>query len=242
MGTSLKKSYSPLLCSPTGTTPSSTMAAGLVSVHPRSAFSDSGSSVVSRPADKSFLKRLFNRSKPRAPTNVSNTAFNSTFDFSRKMSVSSESTIMTMSPSPHTHPLLSKPSARDELRPRTPLAKYSHLDGTISAGGEGFVHSRKMAALTLVRSHPADDDFGIISERELYARNLRGREQMAVSAAEGKYVQEWGFFIKCYAEGRFNLSNPPDPPPRKSEFDHLIAPIPPNEKQRLEVCLVCRIR
>lgn len=84
-----------------------------------------------------------------------------------------------------------------------------------------------------------DDNFGPSAERELYTRSLRDREKAAMSAAvEGKYVQEWGFFIKCYAEGRFNLSNPPDPPPRKSEFDHLAAPIPPNEKQRLEVYLI----
>lgn len=232
-----------LPCSPTGTTSASAMTTGLVSVHPRSAFSELGSSVASRAPDKSFLKRLFNRSKPRAlpPTIVGNhSAPSSTFDFPRKMSASG-STVVTMSPSPHTHPLLSKPSARDELRPRTPLTKYSHLDGTISTGGEGFIHSRRMA-LTVVKGQLRDDSFSPNFERELYTRCLRDREQAAVSAAvESKYVQEWGFFIKCYSEGRFNLSNPPDPPPRRSGFDHLTAPVPPNEKQRLEVCLQCSL-
>lgn len=226
--------------SPTDTTSASTMTTGLVSVHPRPEFSDSGSSMVSRRAtDKSFLKRLFNRSKPRAPsTIVSNPSTpGSTLDFPRKMSASG-STIVTMSPSPHTHPLLSKPFARDELRPRTPLTKYSHLDGTISTGGEGFVHSRKVAALTVAGSQLTDEGFNSNFERELYTRSLRDREQAAMSAAvESKYVQEWGFFIKCYSEGRFNLSNPPDPPPKRPGFDHLTAPVPPNEKQRLEVCL-----
>ena len=55
------------------------------------------------------------------------------------------------------------------------------------------------------------------------------------AATDLRYVQEWGFFIKCYAEGRFNLSNPPDPPPRRPEFNHLVAPAPPNERQRLKV-------
>jgi hypothetical protein len=55
------------------------------------------------------------------------------------------------------------------------------------------------------------------------------------AATDRRYVQEWGFFIKCYSEGRFNLSNPPDPPPRRPEFNHLIAPLPPNERQRLKV-------
>lgn len=207
-----------------------------VYVHPRSAFSNSSTSLLpSRPGDKSFLKRLFNRSKSRVPTGVIKT---STIDLSREGSAS-EHTVFAMSPSPNTHPLLSKPFARDELRPRTPLAKYSHLDGTILAGGEGFVHSRKMAALALAKGRTGGYCSSPSSERELYTKSLRDREQAAMSAAvEGKYVQEWGFFIKCYAEGRFNLSNPPDPPPRKLEFDHLTAPIPPNEKDRLQVCIV----
>lgn len=100
-----------------------------------------------------------------------------------------------------------------------------------------------MAALTVAGSQLTDAGFNPNFERELYTRSLRDREQAAMSAAvESKYVQEWGFFIKCYSEGRFNLSNPPDPPPRRPGFDHLTAPVPPNEKQRLEVCLPMLLR
>ena len=78
-----------------------------------------------------------------------------------------------------------------------------------------------------------------------------------VAAAENKYIREWGFFLKCYAEvgsfntplhtiacepltyvwqqqGRYNLSTPPDPPPRRAEFTYLPAPAPPNEAERVK--------
>jgi len=59
------------------------------------------------------------------------------------------------------------------------------------------------------------------------------------AATDCRYVQEWGFFIKCYSEGRFNVSNPPDPPPRRPEFNHLTAPAPPDERQRLKAVKAC---
>lgn len=75
-----------------------------------------------------------------------------------------------------------------------------------------------------------------IPPHDVYTRNLRDRERVAMSAAlEATHVREWGFFIKCYAEGRFNLSNPPDPPPRRPDFVHLVAPAPPEEMERLKV-------
>lgn len=198
------------------------MVTGVVYVHPRSAFSASTTSLASTaaPPDRSFLKRLFNRHRPRAtPSPASSTS--STTSTAAAATTTSQHT--SMAPSPHTHPLLAKPCARDELRPRTPLAKYSHLDGTISAGGEGFVHSRRVLA---------------VRERAVTEVGSVGQGQgqgMGMGMGEGRFVQEWGFFIKCYAEGRFNLSNPPDPPPRRAGFEYLVAPTPPGEKARLEV-------
>ncbi|RPB17502.1 hypothetical protein P167DRAFT_601332 [Morchella conica CCBAS932] len=201
------------------------MVTGVVYVHPRSAFSASTTSLASTaPPDKSFLKRLFNRHRPRgtpSPTSSTSTTLTTTTTTPHHTS---------MAPSPHTHPLLAKPCARDELRPRTPLAKYSHLDGTISAGGEGFVHSRRVLA---------------VRERER-GRGVEGGSVglaggMGGGVGEGRFVQEWGFFIKCYAEGRFNLSNPPDPPPRRAGFEYLVAPTPPGEKARLEAVKACNV-
>lgn len=71
---------------------------------------------------------------------------------------------------------------------------------------------------------------------DLYTRSLRDRERIATEAAlEAGHVREWGFFIKCYAEGRFNLSNPPDPPPMRPGFRGLPAPKPVGEEERLKV-------
>ncbi|KAI9681137.1 MAG: hypothetical protein M1817_002419 [Caeruleum heppii] len=65
--------------------------------------------------------------------------------------------------------------------------------------------------------------------------NLRQRETAALHAAsDAKYVQDWGFYMKCYAEGRFNVSNPPEPPPRCFSFSYLTAPTPQDEVRRLE--------
>ena len=206
----------------------------IYSTGPRSAFSDSSSSsLVARPTDKSFLKRWFNRGKPRAATIPIS---HSTFDLSEKYA-RHENNFFALPPSPHTHPLLSKPYARDELRPRS---STNHLrpDGSIVAGGDGSAHARKVAAMRPA-GRSVDSGVSPEREREVNARGIREREKAAREAAvEGRYVQEWGFFIKCYAEGRFNVSNPPDPPPRRPDFDHLTAPLPPNEKQRLEVCIL----
>lgn len=219
---------------------------------PRSAFSNSSNgsltvvtAAAARPSDRSFLKRLFNRSKTRSParaTNASNvSASYSTVDLSEKYSRhhhhqqgawGDDGRMFALPPSPHTHPLLSKPYARDELRPRSSLLSY-HLDGDDGLAG------RKLA-----RGGRCVNGRGVVLEGgggaggggDVRARSIREREWVARAAAvEGRYVQEWGFFIKCYAEGRFNVSNPPDPPPRRPGFDHLAAPLPPNERERLEV-------
>ncbi|KAH0608264.1 uncharacterized protein H6S33_002316 [Morchella sextelata] len=215
------------------------MVTGVVYVHPRSAFSDSTTSLASTtPPDKSFLKRLFNRHRPRAtPSPTSSSTSSSTSTSTSSALTTTQHT--SMAPSPHTHPLLAKPCARDELRPRTPLAKYSHLDGTISAGGEGFVHSRRVLAgrERAVEGSGVGLGLGSVGQGQGLGLGLGLGEGLG----EGRFVQEWGFFIKCYAEGRFNLSNPPDPPPRRAGFEYLVAPTPPGEKARLEAVKACNV-
>ncbi|KAI9702039.1 MAG: hypothetical protein M1836_001383 [Candelina mexicana] len=115
-------------------------------------------------------------------------------------------------PSPHTHPLKCKPEPRDDWRPRPcPDVNDTVLRAKVDGGKEKAV-----------------------TARDVYVRNLRKREMMAVrAAAERKHVQEWSFYLKCYSEGRLNLSTPPVPPPRNSQFDYLSAPLSTTEERRL---------
>ncbi|KAL7271318.1 hypothetical protein RUND412_005939 [Rhizina undulata] len=221
------------------------MTTGIIYVQqqPPSAFSNSStSSLPQKPVDKSFLRRFFNRTKSRSATTTDISVPSSPMTLnSSDAQLLSNPKIFTMTPSPHTHPLLTKPSARDEFRPRGPLVTYSQITG--STRSDGFANARKMAALALANGDVLDSRLGTAcSDGDLYSRNLREREDAAQAAAvEGKYVQEWGFFIKCYGEGRFNVSNPPDPPPRRPGFNHLMAPAPPNESERLKAIKACNI-
>ncbi|KAI9885541.1 MAG: hypothetical protein M1823_002680 [Watsoniomyces obsoletus] len=80
-----------------------------------------------------------------------------------------------------------------------------------------------------------DSDESLMAPAHFYAKELRDREQLAIQVAlEPKYVNEWGFFLKCYAEGRFNVSRPPQPPPRKITFQFLPALSPSDEIERLK--------
>ncbi|KAI9722613.1 MAG: hypothetical protein M1812_001544 [Candelaria pacifica] len=155
------------------------------------------------------------------------------------------STEFVTTPSPHTRPLICKPEPRDDCvssRPRSHFNDSTVLCARASGGVEKAV-----------------------TARDVYVRNLRKREMMAVRAArEPKHVQEWGFYLKGYSEvplpgptvlssrstrianivervalkitrgqGRHNLSTPPDPPPRKSNFSYLSAPPSVAEAKRL---------
>lgn len=243
--------------------------------------------------DTSFLRRLFSRSRllPSSSSSPVSGTGTTTASTSRRGS-DAESLVFAMTPSPHTHPLLSKPRARDEVWIR-PLRKRA---GTVGAAPSqagaprGFSEARRLASLAVATGqqsnqrgaaggagslrHSRSDSSSSwsMSRRDgidgqqpaetemygldpatmhmaatatsgvdatgvsLYTKHLREREQTAVLAAvTPRYVQEWGFFIKCYAEGRFNFSNPPDPPPRRPGFDHFSAPAPPSETQRLKV-------
>ena len=129
-------------------------------------------------------------------------------------------------PSSNTRPLWNKPLAREE-----------HVVGLIaptkqSSGSEEaltLTAARTKAVLLGSASHPLsrstttrsiDSCASYVSPAQAYVKGLRVREATAIeAAAEHKYVQEWGFFIKCYSEVRryshliyffrHNLSNNP---------------------------------
>ncbi|KAF8417911.1 hypothetical protein BGX38DRAFT_1243089 [Terfezia claveryi] len=54
-------------------------------------------------------------------------------------------------------------------------------------------------------------------------------------------ILEWDFFVKCYSEGRFNLSNPPEPPYQRPQLQYFSAPIPIDEAARLKAVKSCNL-
>ncbi|KAI9813737.1 MAG: hypothetical protein M1826_002382 [Phylliscum demangeonii] len=159
-------------------------------------------------------------------------------------------------PSPNTHPLLNRPEARDEPGPahahahahtRLPVirALWSPTRARAEACPLPLTAARPKASEVRAGSRPAltrsmDSDASVVTvtatAAEVYTKGLRAREALAIqAAAEPRDVQEWGFFLKCYAEGRYNLSHPPEPPPRKPSFRHLPAPAPASESTRIQV-------
>ncbi|KAI9819564.1 MAG: hypothetical protein M1827_007014 [Pycnora praestabilis] len=150
-----------------------------------------------------------------------------------------------MAPSPHTHPLLSRPYAREEQlqgllgvtrqRPSTDgstLALARQKAGVALAGAGDIFEDYGSSQKSLPRSRA--DNQALPTTREVYTMNLRQREVIAMkAAADPRHIKDWGFYIKCYSEGRFNISTPPDPPSRKPEFNYLAAPNPPYERERL---------
>lgn len=194
----------------------------------QSAFScsDTTSLMSDSSFDKSFLKRMIYRGKAR---------FSTRNPKSPTSSPEKTDTVFEMTPSPHTHPLLCKPSARDELRAGRKRISRASSHGDLL----GATTRQRVRGLGVYGAGLADDREEVenLASPEMYKRNLRNRERVAMAAAQdGRHVAEWGFFIKCYSEGRFNLSNPPEPPPKNPGFNHFSAPVPPSEGQRLKVC------
>jgi hypothetical protein len=135
----------------------------------------------------------------------------------------------TMGPSPVTHPLLVRPRARDERvlgqigagrpRPGTALSEDYTLSPMRSASRLAMTsipedRSSRRLTLASLDDEDEDNDRDIKDENDeesisddssedldMYATNLEERERLAVkAAAEPKYIQEWGFFLKCYLE------------------------------------------
>ncbi|TGZ80059.1 hypothetical protein EX30DRAFT_372569 [Ascodesmis nigricans] len=223
---------------------------------PPSAFSD-GSSEHEK-STTTFIKRIFSHASRGRSNDDYESQNGRGLRFAKSMSQlpSQQSPpAFILTPSPNTHPLLAKPRARDEVRPRH---KRSFYRQPTPGQTDSVSHARREAERALEsRRRESKSSYGrtstAVSSRghtpcnsdgtqDLYTRNLRGRERIAMDAAlTAQYVREWGFFIKCYAEGRFNMSNPPDPPPRRPDYNHLVAPAPPNEKERLQAVKTCNI-
>jgi hypothetical protein len=170
-----------------------------------------------QPAE-SFLKRLFHRRKSNGSTDERNP--------SASFEPMDDGFASFVTPSPVCHPLLSKPVPRDDVfRPR-PRTADSAIKSTPNK--PSMRKARRM-----------DIESQALRCAEMHKRSLRERERAAIEAAvDAKYVPEWGFYFKCYAEGRFNLSNPPEPPPKKPEYDHFAAPATLDEQKRLKVCMI----
>ncbi|KAI9677924.1 MAG: hypothetical protein M1829_002421 [Trizodia sp. TS-e1964] len=147
---------------------------------------------------------------------------------------------VSTTPSPNTHPLHTKPRARDEYL-RGLVAHRESTFGLPLPQLSSISHARNMAYRMLADPAASDALLPHFSSSpnptrpaEFYQKNLRDRERAALdTASEKKYVQEWGFYLKCYAEGRYNLSLPPTPPPKRKEFTYLLPPLPVNELDRL---------
>ena len=111
-------------------------------------------------------------------------------------------------PSPCTHPLLNKPEAREEYaRGIVPVLKESKKDDLEDSV---LTSARKKAMLMTSASSPSfrtvvtrsiDSSGSLLSPAQVYTKALRVREATAIeAAADHKYVQEWGFWLKCYSE------------------------------------------
>ncbi|KAI9824226.1 MAG: hypothetical protein M1832_002033 [Thelocarpon impressellum] len=162
-----------------------------------------------------------------------------------------------VTPSPHTRPLLSKPVPREEViqfcgeaaantsSGLAPAGIPVHADTTGSdsvdekgqgPGGGNDASPRNLGAESgLVSSGRARDNTETFAPPVQGLSAFRDREKVAMEAAsEARYVPEWSLFMKYYVEGRFNISNPPEPPPRGPDFGYLSAPAPLDEAKRLE--------
>jgi hypothetical protein len=148
-----------------------------------------------------FLKRIFSRpaKNPRNQSPLEQSPQDG-FDLGYNTPV-----IPKMGPSPHTHPLLSKPYARDEILPRRPQSK--HRDGltesTLSIArrkGELALASRSASMRLAVAELPKRNG-GISNSSESHNDGSGEGEKVTVNTGtEAKSVREWGFFVKCYAE------------------------------------------
>ncbi|KAH0545081.1 hypothetical protein FGG08_000852 [Glutinoglossum americanum] len=211
-------------------------AAGSGSTHPTSQISlaASGQQTIDR---SRFLKRIFSRqNKSSKNQSALEQSQYGEFDYDH---IGSD--IPKMGPSPHTHPLLAKPYARDELTHHRPHSKHCERlsESTIPTArrkGELALASRSVSVKSTTGESPKSNGSNANNSPESNNSDPGEGETAAVvanAAIEVKYGQEWDFFIRCYAEGRFNISNPPDPPPRPPNFSYLTAPAPPDEVERL---------
>lgn len=111
-------------------------------------------------------------------------------------------------PASCTHPLSNKPQPRDEHCQRLEAAVSQPMGKSSTESLIAAARSKaKMitSALTQPSRLPATrsggSDVGLAIPGQAYTKGLRDRERLALEvAAEPRYLQEWGFFLKCYSE------------------------------------------
>jgi len=148
-----------------------------------------------------FFKRIFSR-QIKSPKNQSplEQSPHDEFDFGHN-----NSNIPKMGPSPHTHPLLSKPYARDEVLHCRPQSKLRNglSESTLSIArrkGELALASRSGSIRSAAAELP-EKNASLPNSPESHDDDSEEGEKAATNAVtESKSVQEWGFFVKCYAE------------------------------------------
>ncbi|KAI9878941.1 MAG: hypothetical protein M1830_010059 [Pleopsidium flavum] len=204
--------------------------------------SNAASTIITagRPQRRQLIKHIFTRHSEDSASGMS--AALPSFDQPPQKDENIDA--VSTAPSPHTHPLLTRPIARDE-------AIQGHLQVAIAKGttprpaDAQFAAARRdaekvrMSNTAPLPTRLSADSYEIrrrpTTACDIYTKFLRDREKTAMTAAaQTRYIPEWGFFLKCYAEGRYNISTPPDPPPRHAPFLYLPAPAPPNEVERLK--------
>lgn len=178
---------------------------------------------------ESFLERLFRRRSRPTKARTRSRYLQSSRDHSV------EAPVFVLTPSPNTHPLLTRPLPRDE-----PF-RGPDMAGQISELGRDSTTAAVIKGRYTSWHSPQSPDI-----------NLQIRQTEVISEYSGHDCTfEWGFFNKCYAEvcilmnklnlywlthrqGRFNLSNPPEPPSLRPFFQYYPAPTPTNEINRLK--------
>ncbi|RPB27657.1 hypothetical protein L211DRAFT_834515 [Terfezia boudieri ATCC MYA-4762] len=135
--------------------------------------------------------------------------------------------VFTMTPSPNTHPLLTKPFPRDEVLGGASIT--AAIPGLGWRTGAGPLTQRYASW----HSH--------LSPNITDPRSMIGQETISSKFSRKDSILEWDFFVKCYSEGRFNLSNPPEPPSQRPRFQYFSAPIPIDEDARLKAVKSCNL-
>ncbi len=164
---------------------------------------------TARPSRRRQLLNLFTARDSHAALS----AFAALPSFDRPPTKYESRDVVAMTPSPHTRPLLSRPIARDE-------AIHGNLQVAIAKGvtpkpsESQFATARRDAEiLRITKAEPMPARISAVSDGgqprsimacDIYTTMLRDREMCAMkAAAESRYIGEWSFFLKCYAEVRY---------------------------------------
>ncbi|RDW84658.1 hypothetical protein BP6252_02248 [Coleophoma cylindrospora] len=145
---------------------------------------------------------------------------------------------LVITPCPYIRPLEFKMEARVEpfLPKRERLLSVTALEDE----DETFQH------IAAGKSSQPSTPLGSVAQRSGFRRHeweadvdisqsiASQRESVAIaSALDSIYVPDWCSYIQSYAEGRFSLVAPPQPPPRASDFEYLPAVFPHDEENRI---------